>query len=245
MSKGSVLVLGGASDIGLAIARAFAALGYDIQLAARRPAELEADCCDIALRHRVKATAHRFDVLETGQFKNFLGNLEELPTVAVCCIGLLGDQRAGEQDPAAAAGVMRTNFEGPALILGMLANHFEARGSGVIVGISSVAGDRGRASNYIYGAAKAGFTAFLSGLRNRLVRQGVHVLTVKPGFVATRMIAGLKTPAMLTATPQEVARAVLRAAERRLDVIYVRPSWALVMGIIRIIPETIFKRLSI
>lgn len=245
MSKGSVLVLGGASEIGLAIARAFAASGYDIELAARRPAELEADCRDIALRHRVRATAHRFDVLETGHFETFLGGLAELPAVAVCSVGLLGEQRAGEQDPAAAAAVMRANFEGPALALGVIANHFEARGSGVIIGISSVAGDRGRASNYIYGAAKAGFTAFLSGLRNRLARRGVHVLTVKPGFVATRMIAGLKTPALLTATPQEVAQAVLRATERRFDVIYVRPCWALVMRVIRAIPETVFKRLGI
>jgi len=91
----------------------------------------------------------------------------------------------------------------------------EARGHGMIIGISSVAGDRGRASNYLYGSAKAGFSAFLSGLRNRLARKGVHVMTVKPGFVDTRMTAGMKLPGPLTASPDSVARAILDAAQAR------------------------------
>ncbi|WP_445679207.1 SDR family oxidoreductase [Radicibacter daui] len=245
MSGGSVLVLGGSSDIGLAIARAFAAEGHDILLAARRPAELAADCADIGLRHGVKARALRFDALEIEAVESFLDGLEELPAIVVCCVGVLGDQPLLEQDPLAAAGVIRANFEGPALVLGALANRFEARGSGVLVGVSSVAGDRGRARNYVYGAAKAGFTAFLSGLRNRLASRNVHVMTVKPGFVATRMIAGLKTPPALTALPQEVAMAVLKAVRRRRDVVYVRRVWWLVMRVICAIPERFFKRLNI
>jgi len=109
-----------------------------------------------------------------------------------------------------------------------------------------VAGDRGRGSNYVYGSAKAGFSAFLSGLRNRLAKTGVHVLTVKPGFVRTRMTAGMKLPPLLTAEPAEVGAAIFAAAEaRRADVIYVRPVWRLVMAIIRAIPERVFKRLSL
>jgi short-subunit dehydrogenase len=141
--------------------------------------------------------------------------------------------------------VIRSNFEGPAMALAELANRFEARGSGVLVGISSVAGERGRASNYVYGAAKAGFTAYLSGLRNRLAKRGVHVVTVLPGFVATRMTEGMDLPARLTAQPGEVAEAVLRAVERRRDVIYVRPVWRVVMGIIRAMPEPVFKRTTL
>src|SRR4051794_12389565 len=102
--------------------------------------------------------------------------------------------------------LLRANFEGPALLLGLFAERFLARGSGVLIGVSSVAGDRGRGSNYAYGAAMAGFTAFLSGLRNRLAPSGVKVLTVKPGFVRTRMTAGLKLPPLLTAEPEEVGR---------------------------------------
>src|ERR1700709_2942426 len=100
---------------------------------------------------------------------------------------------------------MRTNYEGPALILGMFAERFLKRGAGSIIGISSVAGDRGRGSNYIYGSAKAGFSAFLSGLRNRLASKGVHVITVKPGFVDTKMTEGMNLPSLLTAQPEEVA----------------------------------------
>jgi NAD(P)-dependent dehydrogenase (short-subunit alcohol dehydrogenase family) len=114
------------------------------------------------------------------------------------------------------------------------------------VGVSSVAGDRGRGSNYIYGAAKAGFTAFLSGLRNRLAPAGIRVVTVKPGFVRTRMTAGMKLPPLLTAEPQEVGNAIFAAAEKRgRDVIYVRPIWRVVMTVIGLIPERIFKRLRL
>ncbi|MDE3123332.1 MAG: SDR family NAD(P)-dependent oxidoreductase, partial [Paracoccaceae bacterium] len=141
--------------------------------------------------------------------------------------------------------VMRTNFEGPAAILAAFANRFEARRSGTIVGISSVAGERGRATNYIYGSAKAGFTAFLSGLRNRLAGKGVHVVTVLPGFVATRMTAGMDLPAKLTAQPSEVGRAVLRAVKTRRNVIYVRPIWQVIMAVIRNIPEGVFKGMKI
>ncbi|MEP4341571.1 MAG: SDR family NAD(P)-dependent oxidoreductase, partial [Lentilitoribacter sp.] len=127
----------------------------------------------------------------------------------------------------------------------ILANRFEERGSGTIVGISSVAGERGRASNYIYGSAKAGVTAFISGLRNRLAKRGVHVVTVLPGFVATQMTEGMDLPAKLTAEPSDVADAIARAVGGKKDVIYVIPTWHLIMLIIRNIPESIFKRMNI
>ena len=139
---------------------------------------------------------------------------------------------------------MRTNYLGPALLMGALAERFERRGSGVLVGVSSVAGERGRAANYVYGSAKAGFTAFLSGLRNRLATPGVHVVTVKPGYVRTRMTAGRELPEPLTARPDEVAAATVNAIRRRRHVIYVRPVWRLIMLLVRALPEPIFKRLT-
>ncbi len=157
----------------------------------------------------------------------------------------MGEQSTSEADPIVATEVLRSNFEGPASILAHLANRFEHRGSGVLVGISSVAGERGRATNYIYGSAKAGFTAFLSGLRNRLAGAGVHVVTVLPGFVATRMTEGMDLPAKLTAQPQEVASAIVRATRKRRNIIYVRPIWQLVMAVIRNIPESVFKKLKL
>jgi hypothetical protein len=126
--------------------------------------------------------------------------------------------------------------------MGALANRFAARRSGVLVGISSVAGERGRAGNYIYGASKAGFTAYLSGLRNRLAGQGVQVITVLPGPVATRMVAGRDLPRRLTAAPDEVALAVMRAVARRRHVIHVRRIWGPIMWAIRALPEAVFLR---
>ena len=240
--SGVVLILGARSDIALACARRYAAGGYAVQLAARDPATLEPAAQDLRLRHRVAVTCHAFDVLDTDGFGGFLESLPEQPDVALCAIGFMGDQPASQRDPQAAALVMRSNFEGPALILGLLAERFEARGHGAIIGISSVAGDRGRASNYVYGAAKAGFTAFLSGLRNRLARGPVQVITIKPGFVATKMTEGLPLNPRLTAQPDEVAEAIWRAQEKRRDVVYVRPIWRLVMAIIRALPEWLFKK---
>ena len=113
------------------------------------------------------------------------------------------------------------------------------------MGISSVAGERGRATNYVYGSAKAGFTAFLSGLRNRLAKNGVHVVTVLPGFVATKMTEGMDLPTRLTAQPEEVAKAVFKAVKRTKNTIYIKPIWWIIMVIIRLIPERLFKGLNI
>ncbi len=245
MSEGVVLILAARSDIARAVAHRFAKAGYDIQLAARQVAGLAADQADLGLRYNVNVTVHEFDALDTASHGAFLYSLPILPDVAVCAVGNIGTQSENEQDVQAAALVLRSNFEGPASVMAELANRFEARGSGVLVGISSVAGERGRATNYVYGSAKAGFTAFLSGLRNRLAKRGVHVLTVLPGFVATRMTEGMDLPAKLTASPAEVAEAVFRAVLRKRDVVYVKSVWWLIMLIIRSIPERIFKRLSL
>lgn len=240
-----VLILGARSDIGRAVAEGFAALGHPVQLAARNAASLAAERTEIAMRHGVPVTVHEFDALATETHEAFVRALPGLPQIAVCAVGSMGQQAQNESDIATALRVMRSNYEGPASILAVLANHFEARGAGTLVGISSVAGDRGRAANYVYGSAKAGLTAFLSGLRNRLAGRGVHVVTVLPGFVATRMTAGMDLPAWLTAQPEEVATAILRAVRRRRDIIYVRGAWRLIMAIILLIPERIFKRSSI
>jgi len=245
VSAEPVLILGGRSDIGLALARAYAAEGHAIQLAARDAATLAPEQSDIALRHRVGVTLHEFDALDPASGEALLDGLPALPGIAISVVGFLGDQETSARDMEAAARVLRSNFEGPALILARLANRFEARGHGLLIGISSVAGERGRATNYVYGAAKAGFTAYLSGLRNRLAGSGVHVMTVLPGFVATRMTEGLDLPARLTTTPERLAARVLRAGRARRNVIYVSRIWWLVMAIIRAIPEPVFKRLRL
>lgn len=240
-----VLVLGGRSDIGLAIAHRFAAAGHPVTLAARRADTLEEARADIALRHGVEARAVEFDVLDTRAMTDFADGLDPAPGIVVSVVGTMGEQEESERNPEAAALVMRTNYEGPALVLGLFAQAMAAAGRGTIVGVSSVAGDRGRATNYVYGSAKAGFTAFLSGLRNRLARQGVHVVTIKPGFVATRMTEGMDLPPALTATPEGIADAVFRAVERRRDVVYAKFVWWPLMSVIRAIPEPVFKKLKL
>lgn len=241
----SVLILGAGSDIGLAVAHCYAARGHPIQLAARNVQRLEVDKADLELRYQIAVSLLEFDALDVSAHRPWVDELAELPQIVVCAVGLMGDQAQSESDPDAASVVVRSNFEGPASILSIFANRLQARGPGTLVGISSVAGERGRATNYMYGSAKAGFTAFLSGLRNRLSESGVHVVTVLPGFVNTRMTEGMDLPRRLTVEPDQVARAIVRAVENRRDVIYVGWKWRWIMLVIRAIPERVFKRLRL
>jgi decaprenylphospho-beta-D-erythro-pentofuranosid-2-ulose 2-reductase len=245
MTQRVVLILGARSDIAQAAAHKLAAAGYALQLAARDAQSLARDKADLEVRYQVPVSLHDFDALAVTAHEGFVDSLPTLPDIAVCAVGAMGGQPESERAVEAAVRVMRSNYEGPASLFTVLANRFEARGSGVLIGISSVAGERGRATNYVYGSAKAGFTAFLSGLRNRLAGKGVHVVTVLPGFVATRMTEGMNLPAALTARPEEVGDAILSAISKRRNVVYVRRIWRLVMLIIRMIPEPLFKRLSI
>jgi decaprenylphospho-beta-D-erythro-pentofuranosid-2-ulose 2-reductase len=239
-----VLIIAAGSDIGRALARRYAAAGCPLILAARHVAALADDRTDLQIRYRVRVEIVECDVTDRDPDR-FFAALPEVPGTIVMVAGLLGDQAAASADSAIAAKVMTTNYTGPALFLLAAARLLEERRGGCIIGISSVAGERGRASNFIYGSAKAGLSALLSGLRNRLAKRGVHVLTVKPGFVATRMTAGMDLPKRLTAQPSEVAAAIIRAQQQGKDILYIKPVWRLIMLIIAVIPERIFKRLSL
>ncbi len=245
MSPSPVLILGAHSDIGRALARAYAASGRPVILAARNAARLEIDATDIRIRHEVAVQVVEADVLDAASHREFLDRLVPFPDTVVTVVGLLGDQNAARADPQTADRIMRTNYLDLALLVGEIANRMEAQGHGTIIGISSVAGERGRASNYVYGSAKAGYTAFLSGLRNRFNGTAIRVITVKPGFVDTSMTEGMKLPPTLTAKPDEVAQAILRADAGKRDVVYVKPIWLMVMLIIRLLPESIFKRMKL
>ena len=229
----------------MGVAKRFAKAGYDIQLAARNVKTLASDKSDLELHYKVAVSLHEFDALDIKTHVNFVEKLPKLPTVAICTVGYMGEQVESELDVATAAYVMRSNYEGPASIMAMLANKFEQRGSGCLIGISSVAGERGRATNYIYGSAKAGFTAYLSGLRNRLANKGVHVITVLPGFVSTKMTEGLNLPPIQTASADELGNTIYQASLRHKNVVYNRPVWWLILFIIRNIPENIFKMRAI
>ena len=242
MSTGRDLIVGASSDIAAAVSRRLAAGGRGLYLAGRDVGELELQAKDLEIRHGVPAVAVRLDLLDFASLAAAYDALPHPPDRVFVFVGYLGDQPTAQNDLDETRRIVDTNFTGPVSLLNHVANDFERRGAGHIVGVSSVAGDRGRASNYLYGSAKAGLTAYLSGLRNRLFRSGVAVTTVRPGFVRTRMTEGMALPAALTATPDAAAARIVAAAEARRDSIYVLPVWRLVMTVIRALPEFVFKR---
>ena len=241
-----LLVIGGTSDIGRAIGDAYAAKGWRVAFAARNVEAATRNAEDIQTRRGAdQVPVYPLDILDTGSFDGFIDSLGDLPDTIVCVVGMLGDQPRAQDDPDHATAIMRTNFEGPALLLEQLAGRCATRGHGLIVGVSSVAGDRGRASNYVYGASKAGFSAYLSGLRNRFGQTDVRIVTVKPGFVNTAMTAGMNLPKALTASPEAVAQRILDLQTNKANVVYTFRVWRLIMGIICALPEPIFKRLKL
>ena len=240
------IILGATSSMARAFARAQAECGARLFLAGRDMEELKRLAADMQARGAAEATPVAFDARKPDSFAPIIERAEAGPGMisAASFVGSMPPQDAIDADPALLDGTIADSFTGPARFLHMLAPVLEARGGGTIVGVASVAGDRGRISNYVYGAAKAGFATYLSGLRNRLNREGAHVVTVKPGFVDTAMTWGL--PGMfLVASPEAVAARITRAVEKKQNVVYTPGFWRLIMTIIRLIPEPIFKKMSI
>ncbi len=240
-----LLIVGAKSDIARAVAAEFARNGFDLTLAARNADGLEDFARDLKIRYNREVAVKELDVLDFATHEAFYASLAARPTVVLSAVGYLGDQERAEQDFVEARRIIDTNYTGVVSLFDIIARDFSARRNGTLIGISSVAGDRGRKSNYVYGSAKAALTTYLSGLRNRLFSEGVHVLTVKPGFVATRMTRDMDLPERLTAQPQEVARDIYQAFAKKKDVLYTRWIWKWIMLIIRYIPEWQFKKMSI
>ncbi len=240
-----VLIIGAKSDIAKACAREYAKQGYNLYLAARNVDELSEFAQDVTTRTQKSVKLLELDILDYKSHRAFYDSIEEKPLGVISAVGYLGEQEKAQNDFEEAKRIMDTNYTGVVSLFNIIANDFEKRRSGFIVGISSVAGDRGRKSNYIYGSAKAALTIYLSGLRNRLYDAQVHVLTVKPGFVATKMTEELDLPEKLTAQPEEVARDVFNAQQKGKNVLYTKWIWKWVMLIIRNIPEFQFKKMSI
>jgi short-subunit dehydrogenase len=242
----SVLILGATSAIARATAAVFASRGDTLYLASRDEDELRRIALDIRLRYGVDVHYGLFDAESTDTHESFFKSVvTTMPNLSgvVLAFGYLGDALAA-RDFNAGAKVIASNFTGAASILGLCADHFELLHHGFIIGISSVAGDRGRQSNYIYGAAKGALSLYLQGLRNRLYRSGVRVITIKPGFVDTAMTFGL-SGMFLVASPQDIGMRIVRALDRSADVVYLPWFWRYIMLIIKLIPEFIFKRMKL
>lgn len=244
----NILIVGATSGIAEVVARRYAEEGARIFLAARNATKLEAVAADLRIRGAIAVDTFVMDATDSMQLAamqqaawDAMGEVQ----IALIAHGSLPDQGRATTDSAYLIREFRVNAESTIVCLAGLAQRFQLQSNGVIAVIGSVAGDRGRAGNYLYGAAKAAVHAFASGLRAQLFRQGVHVLTIKPGFVATQMTAHLTLPARLTADPDSVAARIKEAIEKRRSVVYTPGFWWLIMAIIRLLPETLFKRLKL
>jgi short-subunit dehydrogenase len=242
-----VLILGATSAIAQQTAKLFAAQGDALFLAGRNAEKLAAISSDLKVRGAgvVEYKATDFSDFEQhaallAAAEAALGGLE----VALIAYGTLGDQKAGERDFKQAEKELSTNLLSVLSLLTLMANRMERQGFGCLAAISSVAGDRGRQSNYIYGTAKGGLSVFLQGLRNRLAKKGVQVLTIKPGFVDTPMTVQFKK-GILWVGPEVVARSIYKGIVRKKDVVYAPWFWRIIMLVIKCLPEAIFKRLSL
>jgi decaprenylphospho-beta-D-erythro-pentofuranosid-2-ulose 2-reductase len=242
----TVLILGATSAIARATAAAFAARGAALYLASRDLDELQRIAADLRLRYGVGVRCGVFDAEATDTHEAFFNAI--ITTIrplsgVVLAFGYLGDPQAA-RDFRMSEKIIAINFTGSTSILSHCANYFEPLKRGFIIGISSVAGDRGRQSNYVYGAAKGALSLYLQGLRNRLFASGVRVITIKPGFVDTAMTYGL--PGMfLVASPQKTGERIVRSLDKSADVVYLPGFWRYIMLIIKHIPESIFKRMKL
>jgi decaprenylphospho-beta-D-erythro-pentofuranosid-2-ulose 2-reductase len=240
-----VLIVGATSAIAEACARRFAQRGDALALAGRDGNRLAAIAADLRVRGARRVHVECLDVNSVERHGALIDAVEralEGLDLVLIAHGSLTEQAAAQRSVELQRSEFMTNALSAMSLCTHLANRFESRGDGCIAVISSVAGDRGRASNYVYGAAKAALSAYLSGLRQRLAPSGVHVLTVKPGFVDTPMTAAFKK-GPLWATPQKVAADIVYAIERRQQVLYTPWFWRWIMTLIRLIPERLFMRL--
>lgn len=238
-----VLVFGATSDLAQALIHLHAKNGDELYLAARNVLRLKVLQQDLELKYNINVVLIEFDALDF--MPEDFSDIAVVVDLIYCIFGYLGNTENALNNTSECEKILATNFNASISVLNYFALKLKERKSGIIVGVSSVAGERGRQSNFIYGAAKSGFTTYLSGLRNYLHQSRVHVLTVKPGFMYTQMTKDLELPKLISAAPDKAAKTILRAVEKRKDVIYVLPIWRFIMLAIKIIPEFIFKRLNL
>lgn len=240
-----MLIVGATSAIAAEAARAFAAHRARLFLTGRDPAKLAAVADDLRVRGAAQVETALLDVSDLTRQAAVLdqaiaqwGGLD----IVLIAHGVLPDQKRCQESVAETLRALEVNFTATAALLTTLANHFEARRQGCLAVITSVAGDRGRPSNYVYGAAKGGLHTFLQGLRSRLYAAGVAVVEIKPGFVDTPMTAHRPKNALF-ASPRRVGRAVYRSIVRNREIVYVPWFWRLIMLGVKLVPERVFKRL--
>jgi len=243
-----VAIFGATSDIAICIARRYARSGARLVLIGRDPQRLDAHAADLKLRGAAAVVCQQADfarLAELSDMVRFAWQAFAGFEVAVVAYGSLPEQASVQTSAERTVAALALNFVSPAVVLGELAPLFATQKAGVLAVITSVAGDRGRKSNYVYGSAKGGLQRFVQGLRHRLYADGVTVLDIRPGFVATKMTAHLRTSGPLWATPEKVAADIVRAINNRRTTLYTPRFWRLIMTIVRLAPGPIFHRSSL
>lgn len=239
-----ILIIGAKSDIAKELARIYAANGFCLYLVARKSDEL------IPFKEEIGNSGVDIQLLELDVtcfdlHQEFYKILDPKPAGVIFVAGILFSQVEYDNNWDKIIKTINTNYVGALSILNIIAADFEKRKDGFIIGIGSVAGDRGRRSNYIYGSTKAAFASYLSGLRSRMHKSNVHVMTVKPGFVKTKMTKYMTFPNFLSMQPRRIAEIVYKAQQNKKDIVYAGSRWKFIMFIIKLIPETIFKRINL
>ncbi|MDA3806619.1 MAG: SDR family oxidoreductase [Thiomicrorhabdus sp.] len=243
----NILIIGATSAIAQATLRIYAEQNHNLFLVARNAEALKTIAEDAKIRGAQQVEIHACDLAELESHQSLIETVyKSYPKLDIVLIahGTLPNQSACQENVALTLQEMNINGLSTISLLTLLANRFEAEKSGSIAVITSVAGDRGRQSNYVYGAAKGMVSTFLQGLRNRLNDSGVQVLDIKPGFVDTPMTAEFKKGA-LWAQPEQIAKSIIKAIDKRKNTLYTPVFWAGIMFIIRSVPEVIFKRLKL
>ena len=241
----TVLILGGNSDVANPLIKNFISLESKLIITTRQNNNISSLKSNLGINNKLNCEVIFFDVLDYNTHEKFYDSLDSKPDIVICCIGLLGNQKSSEKNFNESQKVINTNYTGIVSILNIIANDFEKKRSGVIVGISSVAGERGRSSNYIYGSSKAALSVYLSGLRNRLWSSNVSVISIKPGFINTKMTYNLDLPNILTASPKKVSKDIIKAIRKQSNIVYTLSIWRYIMLLIKSLPESIFKRLRL
>jgi len=242
-----ILLVGASSAIAAACARRWAADGAQLMLVGRDADKLEAIARDLTVRGAASVSTFVLDALDTPRHAEMLAAaVHTLGTIDIALIahGTLPNQQACQLDVSQTLRELASNATSVIALLTLLATHLEGQQHGSLAVITSVAGDRGRPSNYVYGSAKAAVSTFCEGLRPRLFKAGVSLTDIRPGFVNTPMTAGLPLPAMLVAEPDTVATRIVHGIARKRDVLYVPAFWAIILLIVRLLPRPLFKRLS-
>lgn len=243
-----VVVIGATSGIGEAIGREFASIGFDLVLAGRDRQALDLRVKDLEIRYGVRAWSRLYDALDCNVDESWVAECVQAigePIFGfVLCYGAMADEAKAASNSEVASRMIDVNYRSVVLFLNQAATYLEGRGAGFLCAVTSVAGDRGRASNYHYGSTKGAVSTYLSGLRVRLFKAGVNVTDLRPGMVDTKLTYGLPK-LVLVASPRGVARDAVRGILKNRAIVYSPRFWVLIMFVIRSLPDVIFKRLNL